>query len=78
MATAKKTAPVVNLNEELAAKRVELIETKRSHAAGELVNPRALGRIRKEIARIQTEMNRKDSTEPVSEGKEVTPEEEKK
>ena len=55
MAKAQTQAP--NLSEQLALKRAELVETKRSHAANELVNPRALGRIRKEIARIQTQMN---------------------
>ena len=72
MAKAKKTAPVVNVQEELAAKRIELLETKRSHAAGELVNPRALGRIRKDIARLHTQLNT-----PKADIKEVTEEEKK-
>ena len=64
MAIAKKTVPVeVTLHDELAAKRAELVEAKRSHAARELVNPRALGRIRKEIARIQTKIHVKNNNE---------------
>jgi ribosomal protein L29 len=62
------TAP--NLQVQIDAKRAELLETKRSHAAGELVNPRALGRIRKEIARLHTELNKPDSKAPVKETKE--------
>lgn len=58
----KKTAPardaevktVEQLNEELTAKRTDYIAAKRSHAAGELVNPRVLTITRKEIARIST------------------------
>ena len=72
MALAKKAAPVVNLQEELVIKRTELLETKRSHAAGELVNPRALGRIRKEIARLHTQLN-----VPKVDIKELTEEEKK-
>ncbi len=72
MAIAKKPAPAVNLQEQLAGKRTELIETKRSHAAGELVNPRALGRIRKDIARLHTQLNA-----PEAGPKELTEEEKK-
>lgn len=64
MAKATTTAP--NLQEQLVAKRAELIETRRSHAAGELVNPRAISRIRKEIARLMTELNKKDVTAPTA------------
>ena len=53
-----KAASVVKsideLRAELAAKRQELLDSLRSHKAGELVNPRALGQIRKEIARLLT------------------------
>ena len=48
------TTPATDLATQLTQKRVELIEAKRSHAGGELVNPRALGKIRKEIARLET------------------------
>lgn len=42
------------LQEELAAKQADLIAAKRSHAGGELVNPRVLTITRKEIARLHT------------------------
>ncbi len=66
MAEAKKTTTkktvkqanvvksVVDLEKDLAAKRRDLIEAKRSHKAGELVNPRVLSETRREIARILT------------------------
>ena len=63
MAEAKKTvkAAVVktidDLKKELAEKRNELLQAKRSHAAGELVNPKALRSLRKEIARLLTQIN---------------------
>ena len=59
MATSKKTtateAPTLEqLRKDLATKRQDLIEAKRSNASGELVNPRAITKTRKEIARIST------------------------
>ena len=61
MAETKKTAKAASvvksideLRAELAAKRQELLDSRRRHKAGELVNPRALGQIRKEIARLLT------------------------
>lgn len=61
MAETKKTAKTASvvksideLRAELAAKRQELLDSRHSHKAGELVNPRALGQIRKEIARLLT------------------------
>ena len=63
MAEAKKTvkAAVVktidDLKKELAEKRNDLLQAKRSHAAGELVNPKALRSLRKEIARLLTHIN---------------------
>lgn len=60
--TAKKAAPkkatevksVADLQKDLAAKRDDLVTSRRSHRAGELVNPRVLGTTRKEIARLHT------------------------
>jgi len=64
--TTKKTAKkaevvktVADLEKDLATKRQDLIEARRSHAAGELVNPRVIGETRREIARIMTEINAK-------------------
>lgn len=68
MAKAQTTAPT--LQEQLTAKQAEMIETRRSHAAGELVNPRAITRIRKEIARIQTQMNQPQVAAQASETEE--------
>lgn len=52
VATEVKT--VAQLQEDLAAKVTDMLEAKRSHAAGELVNPRVLTTTRKEIARLHT------------------------
>lgn len=46
-----------DLKKELAEKRNYLLQAKRSHAAGELVNPKALRSLRKEIARLLTQIN---------------------
>lgn len=52
---------VEDLHKELAQKRQDLIEARRSNAAGELVNPRAITGYRKDIARLLTEINAKGS-----------------
>ena len=60
--TVKKAAPkkaaevksVDDLRVEVAAKHADLLNAKRSHAAGELVNPRVITSTRKEIARLHT------------------------
>ena len=46
-----------DLKKELAEKRNDLLQVKRSHAAGELVNPKALRSLRKENARLLTQIN---------------------
>ena len=67
MAEAKKAtkAAVVktvdDLKKEVAEKRNDLLQAKRSHAAGELVNPKALRSLRKDIARLLTQLNEKES-----------------
>lgn len=67
MAEAKKPtkAAVVktvdDLKKEVAEKRNNLLQAKRSHAAGELVNPKALRSLRKDIARLLTQINEKES-----------------
>lgn len=43
-----------DLKNDLDKKQAEILETRRSHRAGELVNPRALTHARKEIARLKT------------------------
>lgn len=52
--TASEVKTVELLREELATKQNDLFEAKRSHAAGELVNPRVITHTRKEIARLNT------------------------
>lgn len=52
VATEVKT--IEQLREELATKLQDQLEAKKSHAAGELVNPRVITSQRKEIARIRT------------------------
>lgn len=64
MAEAKKSTKQVvkatevknleTLNKELEAKMQDLLMSRKSHRAGELVNPRILGTTRKEIARLHT------------------------
>jgi len=67
MTETKKTAKaavvktVDDLKKELAEKRNDLLQAKRSHAAGELVNPKALRSLRKDIARLLTQINEKES-----------------
>ena len=67
MAEAKKTTKaavvktVEDLKKEVAEKRHDLLQAKRSHAAGELVNPKALRSLRKDIARLLTQINEKES-----------------
>lgn len=67
MAEVKKTAKaavvktVDDLKKELAEKRNDLLQAKRSHADGELVNPKALRSLRKDIARLLTQINEKES-----------------
>lgn len=50
------------LQQELAAKRADLLESQRGHRAGELANPRILGVYRREIAQILTEINQRKGT----------------
>lgn len=55
--TTKKATEVKSLAElqkDLAAKQADLIESRKSHRSGELVNPRILSTTRKEIARLHT------------------------
>ena len=67
MAETQKTAKaavvktIEDLKKELAEKRNDLLQAKRSHAAGELVNPKALRSLRKDIARLLTQLNEKES-----------------
>lgn len=46
-----------DLAKELADKRTDLIEARKSNASGELANPKAINLMRKDIARLLTEIN---------------------
>lgn len=58
---AKKAAPKKTEHkstvELLIDARADLLAAQKSHAAGELVNPRILGKYRKDIARLMTMVN---------------------
>lgn len=43
-----------DLQKDLAAKQLEIVEARRGLAAGELQNPRVITKTRKEIARLHT------------------------
>ena len=45
------------LNEQVLAKQLDLIEAKKSLAAGELQNPRVIKSLKKDIARLLTKIN---------------------
>lgn len=52
-----KAMSVAELNKVLVEKQHDILESKRSHRSGELVNPRVLTANRKEVARILTAIN---------------------
>ena len=62
-----KKAPVKtaekSLIEQLADARKDLLDAHKSHRSGELVNPRVIGRYRKEIARLMTKINAEKNAE---------------
>ncbi|HEY1085401.1 MAG TPA: 50S ribosomal protein L29 [Candidatus Saccharimonadales bacterium] len=45
------------LQEQLVDKRKDLLDARKSHAAGELVNPRVITGYKKDIARLMTNIN---------------------
>lgn len=70
MATSKKNVKEATevktlgqLQKNLADKQHDLLEAKRSHAAGDLVNPRVLTVTRKEIARLHTAIRAAEQNE---------------
>ncbi|MFZ1242949.1 MAG: 50S ribosomal protein L29 [Candidatus Saccharimonas sp.] len=67
---AKKATEVKTLEklrEELTAKQNDLLESRRSHKLGELVNPRVLKSLRKDVARLLTEVKARELTDKESE-----------
>ncbi len=61
--TTKEAKTRSQLQQELDSKRADLLEARRSHAAGELVNPRVLTSTKKEIARLLTAIRAVESSE---------------
>ena len=67
--TTKKATEVKSIDQlrtELATKQADQLAAKRSHAAGELVNPRVLTVTRKEIARLHTAIRAAELSEKES------------
>lgn len=60
---AEEVKTLAQLHDELVAKRKDLREAERAHAAGELANPRYKSVLRKEIARLLTAINAADEQE---------------
>lgn len=54
-----RSKSVKELHDLLAQSRKSMLENKRSLAAGELPNPRVVGKTRRDIARIMTMINEK-------------------
>ena len=57
---------VKDLQKALATKQQDLLDSRRSHKGGELVNPRVLAATRKEIARIMTALNAAEAAQKES------------
>lgn len=57
-----RTQSIAELHKMLAEKRVEMVEKRRSNAAGELANPRSIKEIRRDIALILTVANEQKTT----------------
>jgi ribosomal protein L29 len=64
--TASEVKTLDQLREELLAKQTDQHAAKRSHAAGELVNPRVITHTRKEIARLHTAIRAAELEQKVS------------
>ncbi len=50
----KQAKAELSLQEQLAEAKQSLHDAKKSHRAGELINPRVIGEYRKNIARVKT------------------------
>lgn len=66
VAKSTEVKTIDQLREELATKQADQIAHKRSHAAGELVNPRVLTVVRKDIARLHTAIRAAELSEKES------------
>ena len=63
---ADEVKTIEQLQADLATKLQDQLETKKSHAACELVNPRAITSLRKDIARIRTAIRAAELSEKES------------
>lgn len=61
--TPKTTKKTTDPRVKLAELQQELLDAKKSHKAGELLNPRRLRELRREIARALTELNTNEKKE---------------
>lgn len=59
----KVEATIKDLELDLQTKRKDLFDAIRSNRAGELMNPRVIKNLRKDIARILTELRTRDLAE---------------
>lgn len=57
MADKKTEKAELSLDQQIEAKKADLLGLKKSNAAGELVNQRAITTTRKEVARLLTKRN---------------------
>jgi len=53
----KSATKQLSVQDQLVQRRSELLELRKSHASGELVNPRAITLAKKDIARLLTQIN---------------------
>lgn len=60
---ASEVKSIADINKELAAKRHDLLEAQKGLKSGELANPRVISALRKDIARLLTQMRAQSSKE---------------
>ena len=63
---AEEVKTIEQLRADLQAKQLDMLNARKSHAAGELVNPRILTTTRKEIARLHTAIRAMELSEKES------------
>lgn len=63
---AEEVQTIDQLRETLATKQTELLDARKSHAAGELINPRVITKTRKEIAQLKTAIRAHELSEKES------------
>lgn len=63
---ADEVKTIEQLRADLTAKLQDQLEAKKSHAAGELVNPRVITSLRKDVARLRTAIRAAELSEKES------------